>query len=159
MRREELVTHLQTMAGGAVVLNTEQLSRCLSMNPKVISRMRQDGSFPIPHKTVGARKIIYPIGVVADFLSESQPVTTVSPAVKLEVEKNVPRRTPASQKAVLPDLSRQMLLRGFLEAVASQKRLLAEIELRLRQQLAYEDLGATLPTNVSIDRTSKQPKI
>ncbi len=156
MRREELVAHLQTMAGGAVVLTTEQLSRCLSMNPKVISRMRQEGRFPIPHKTVGARKIIYPIGMVADYLSETQPVTEVKPT-RISVKRDeTPKRRSIVQKAMLPDLSRQMLLRGFLEAVVQQKQLLAGIETTLRRQLAYDDLSRSLPAS---SPSAGEPKI
>lgn len=147
MRREELVAHLQTMAGGAVVLTTEQLSRCLSMNPKVISRMRREGRFPIPHKTVGARKIIYPIGMVADYLAESQPVTEVKPTRNSVHAHETPKRRSIVQKAMLPDLSRQMLLRGFLEAVVQQKELLAGLETTLQRQLAYEELSGSLPVS------------
>jgi hypothetical protein len=141
------MAHLQTMAGGAVVLSTEQLSRCLSMNPKVISRMRQEGRFPIPHKTIGARKIIYPIGMVADYLLETQPVTEVKRTSISVHQDETPKRRATVRKAMLPDLSRQMLLRGFWEAVVQQKQLLAGIETTLQRRLAYDDLSSSLPVS------------
>lgn len=126
------------------MLSTEQLSRCLSMNPKVISRMRQEGRFPIPHKTVGARKIIYPIGMVADYLAGSQPVNEAKTTRVAIQQHDKPKQKSIAQKAMLPDLSRQMLLRGFLEAVVQQKQLLVEIEVTLQRQLAYDDLSSSL---------------
>lgn len=155
MLREELVAHLMTMAGGAMVLNTEQLSRCLSMNPKVISRMRKEGRFPIPHKSVGTRKIIYPLGVVADYLLDPNEMTAVNPVAVSQPQTDVLKKRPVSQKAVLPDLSRQMLLRGFLDAVSHQRELLASIELKLQRQLAYEDLATALP-GTSLDRKGRK---
>jgi hypothetical protein len=118
------------------------------MNPKVISRMRQEGRFPIPHKTVGARKIIYPLGVVVDYLLESPPS-----------QGDVTRRKPSGKRASLPDLSRQMLLRGFLEAVSNQMQLLTGIEITLQRQLAYEDLDTTVPNASSTRSAPRQGKI
>lgn len=159
MLREELVAHLMTMAGGAMVLNTEQLSRCLSMNPKVVSRMRKEGRFPIPHKSVGARKIIYPLGVVADYLLDPNEMTAVNPVTVSQPQTDVLKRKPVGRKAVLPDLSRQMLLRGFSEAVSHQRELLASIEVKLQRQLAYEDLATALPKTTSGRGERKQGKI
>jgi hypothetical protein len=159
VRRDELVAHLQTMSGGAVVLTTEQLSRCLSMNPKVISRMRQEGRFPIPHKTVGARKIIYPLGVVVDYLLESPPSSAINSGAVTQPQGDVTRRKPSGKRASLPDLSRQMLLRGFLEAVSNQMQLLTGIEITLQRQLAYEDLDTTVPNASSTRSAPRQGKI
>ena len=46
MNNNDLNNQLRVMAGGGVVMDTSQLAMALSMNPKVISKMRQEGSDP-----------------------------------------------------------------------------------------------------------------
>jgi len=77
MNNDDLLTQLQVMSGGSLVMTTEQLAKSLSMNPKVISRMRREGRFPIAHKSIGS-KIVYSIVSVAHYLLSDEPESLVT---------------------------------------------------------------------------------
>lgn len=67
MNEDALIAQLQIFSGGAMVMSTAQLASCLSMNPKVISRMRQEKRFPVKEKMIGT-KIVYTLDTVANCL-------------------------------------------------------------------------------------------
>ena len=145
MQLEDVQNHLKALSGGGLVLTTEQLARCLSMNPKVISRMRKESRFPIPHKTIGTRKVVYPIGAVVKYLtSDEQGI--VAGHTSAQVTEAVPqRKVRAPQKAKLPDLSKQMLMRGFLSALKSQQEALQNLVLQVQRRVDYDALQADMP--------------
>lgn len=143
MQIDVLQSHLQAMAGGGLVLTTEQLSRCLSMNPKVISRMRQEGRFPIPHKTIGT-KIVYSILVVAKYLTSDEPEQKVEPPQPKTQTIAPEKRRTASKKAVLPDLSRKMLMRGFISALEKQRDTIDFMLTFFERRLNKDDLNESL---------------
>lgn len=158
MQIDVLQSHLQAMAGGGLVLTTEQLSRCLSMNPKVISRMRQEGRFPIPHKTIGT-KIVYSILTVAMYLTSDEPEQKVEPP-QPKTQTIVPeKRRTASKKAVLPDLSRKMLMRGFLSALEEQKESIERLMLFFDRKIQYDDMQANLIKKPEVKMIIKKSKI
>jgi hypothetical protein len=57
MNNDDLLAQLSVMTGGSLVM-TEQLAKSLSKNAKVISRVRQKGRLPIPHKTIGLKIVL-----------------------------------------------------------------------------------------------------
>lgn len=158
MQIDVLQSHLQAMAGGGLVLTTEQLSRCLSMNPKVISRMRQEGRFPIPHKTIGT-KIVYSILAVAMYLTSDEPEQKVEPPQPKTQAITPEKRRTASKKAVLPDLSRKMLMRGFLSALEQQKESIEELMLFFDRKIQHDEMQASLIKNPEVKKIIKQGKV
>lgn len=158
MQIDVLQSHLQAMAGGGLVLTTEQLSRCLSMNPKVISRMRQEGRFPIPHKTIGT-KIVYSILAVAKYLTSDEPEQKVEPPQPKTQTITPEKRRTASRKAVLPDLSRKMLMRGFLSALEQQKESIEQLMLFFDRKIQHDDMQASLIKNPEVKKIIKQGKV
>ncbi len=158
MQIDVLQSHLQAMAGGGLVLTTEQLSRCLSMNPKVISRMRQEGRFPIPHKPIGT-KIVYSILAVAKYLTSDEPEQKVEPPQPKTQAITPEKRRTASRKAVLPDLSRKMLMRGFLSALEQQKESIEQLMLFFDRKIQHDDMQASLIKNPEVKKIIKQGKL
>lgn len=158
MQIDVLQSHLQAMAGGGLVLTTEQLSRCLSMNPKVISRMRQEGRFPIPHKTIGT-KIVYSILAVAMYLTSDEPEQKVEPPQPKTQTISPEKRRTASKKAVLPDLSRKVLMRGFLSALEQQKESIEELMLFFDRKIQHDDMQASLSKKPEIKMDIKKSKV
>ena len=67
----KLISTLELLAGGSQVMSIAQLVKCLSMNPKLMSRMRQEGRFPILHQTSGS-KIAYYIMAAASYLTSDE---------------------------------------------------------------------------------------
>lgn len=158
MQIDVLQSHLQAMAGGGLVLTTEQLSRCLSMNPKVISRMRQEGRFPIPHKTIGT-KIVYSILAVAKYLTSDEPEQKVEPPQPKTQTITPEKRRIASKKAVLPDLSRKMLMRGFLSALEQQKESIEKLMLFFDRKIQHDDMQASMIKNPEVKKSAKEMKV
>lgn len=158
MQIDVLQSHLQAMAGGGLVLTTEQLSRCLSMNPKVISRMRQEGRFPIPHKTIGT-KIVYSILTVAMYLTSDEPEQKVEPPQPKTQTISPEKRRTTSKKAVLPDLSRKMLMRGFLSALEQQKEGIERLMLFFDRKIQHDEMQASLIKNPEVKKIIKQGKV
>ena len=158
MQIDVLQSHLQAMAGGGLVLTTEQLSRCLSMNPKVISRMRQEGRFPIPHKTIGT-KIVYSILAVAMYLTSDEPEQKVEPPQPKTQTISPEKRRTASKKAVLPDLSRKVLMRGFLSALEQQKESIEELMLFFDRKIQHDDMQASLSKKLEVKMDIKKSKV
>lgn len=109
---------LKILSGGAEVLTTKQLAQCLSMNDKVISRKRVDGSFPIRHKLIGGKKVVYPILSVVKYLTEDEEQEHKN---NVNINKIEPIKRRASNKATLPDLSKKMIVRGLLSALKSHQ--------------------------------------
>lgn len=125
-----------------MVMSTGQLARCLSMNPKVISRMRQENRFPIKAKEIGS-KIVYPLDTIARYLcdEEPEPAFQVAPiATKIEP----PRRRSARRQAPIPDLSRKMLTRAFVSNFESHIRAMEHLVTFFNRKLASDDLQASL---------------
>lgn len=144
MNNDDLLTQLQIMSGGSLVMTTEQLAKSLSMNPKVISRMRQEGRFPIAHKSIGS-KIVYSIVSVANYLLSDEPEPKVQTGTPTKIEP--PKRRASSAKAPLPDLSRKMLMRAFVSTLEVQQSNIDNL-LRLFQRKAMaDDLERALPMN------------
>lgn len=151
MNGDDLHNHLRVMSGGSLVLTTEQLSRCLSMNPKVISRMRQERRFPIPHKTIGA-KIVYPIVAVAKYLAGEEPEPKVEAQAAKRQDIAPKTRRAVSKKAAMPDLSRKMLLRGFVSALEQQKESMDRLFLFLGTKISHDDMQETLPRRPEVKK-------
>lgn len=147
MNKQALIAQLQLVAGGSLVISTDQLARSLSMNTKVISRMRQEGRFPIAHKAI-VSKIVYPIISVAGYLlNESlEPEKPVARVVKVEPAK---RRVKSAQ-APIPDLSRKMLRIAFLSTLEAQQDKISEVLLLFKRQTEAEELNAVLPVKPSV---------
>ena len=156
MNKQALMAQLQLVAGGSLVMSTDQLARSLSMNPKVISRMRQEGRFPIAHKAIGS-KIVYPIASVAGYLlNESlEPERPVARVVKVEPEK----RRVKSAKAPIPDLSRKMLRIAFLSTLEAQQDKISEVLLLFKRQTQAEELNAVLPAKPSVKVARRGGKV
>lgn len=144
MNNDDLLVQLQLMSGGSLVMSTEQLAKSLSMNPKVISRMRQEGRFPIAHKSIGS-KIVYSIVSVANYLlsDEPEPQVQTSAPTKIEPQK---RRT-SSTKAPLPDLSRKMLMRAFVSTLEAQQSNIEKLLRLFQRKVMADDLERALPMN------------
>ncbi len=125
-----------------MVMTTEQLAKSLAMNPKVISRMRQEGRFPIAHKSIGS-KIVYSIVSVASYLlsDEPEPPTQTGSTTKIAPAK----RRVASAKAPLPDLSRKMLMRAFVSTLEAQQSNIDQLVKFFKRKEMTEELQSTLP--------------
>mgnify|MGYP000184424845 CR=1 FL=1 len=156
MNHDDLIAQLKIMSGGGLVLSTEQLARSLSMNPKVISRMRQEGRFPIAHKAIGS-KIVYPIVTVANYLLSDEPEPKVRAPAPIKIEPT--KRRASSVKAPLPDLSRKMLMRGFVSALEVQQSNIGYLIQLFKSKSMAEDLQSTLPINSVKRQVGDQGKI
>lgn len=123
-------------------MTTEQLAKSLAMNPKVISRMRQEGRFPIAHKSIGS-KIVYSIVSVASYLlsDEPEPPTQTGSTTKIAPAK----RRVTSAKAPLPDLSRKMLMRAFVSTLEAQQSNIDQLVKFFKRKEMAEELQSTLP--------------
>jgi len=144
MNNADLLTQLQVMSGGSLVMSTEQLAKSLSMNPKVISRMRQEGRFPIVHKSIGS-KIVYSIVTVANYLWSNEPEPQVQVIVPTKIEPQ--KRRANSAKAPLPDLSRKMLLRAFTSTLEVQQSNIERLLWVLNTKSMAEDMNSSLVVN------------
>jgi hypothetical protein len=142
MNKDDLLTQLQAMSGGSLVMSTEQLAKSLSMNPKVISRMRQEGRFPISHKSIGS-KIVYPIASVANYLFSDEPEPLIQSSAPTKIEPS--KRRASSVKAPLPDLSRKMLMRGFVSTLEAQQSNIDLLVKFFKRKEMAEELQSALP--------------
>jgi hypothetical protein len=88
------------------------------MNPKVISRMRQEGRFPIAHKSIGS-KIVYPIVAVASYLLSDEPEPKANVPLPTKIEPS--KRRVSGARALLHDLPRKMLMRAFVLTLEAQQ--------------------------------------
>lgn len=156
MNNEELVAQLQVMSGGGLVMSTDQLARALSMNAKVISRLRQAGRFPIPHKLIGS-KIVYSLVAVANYLLSDDPEPQAQSPSSTRIEPTKSRASKA--RAPLPDLSRKMLMRGFAKTLELQQSSIEQLLLVLQKKIMADDLQSTLPVNSNVKRVIKEYKI
>lgn len=136
-------------------MSTEQLAKSLSMNPKVISRMRQEGRFPIAHKSIGS-KIVYSIVSVANYLLSDEPEPQVQAIVPTKIEP--PKRRASSAKAPLPDLSRKMLMRAFVSTLEVQQSTIEHLLLLFKRKAMAEELNSTLPVNLYVKRKIRELK-
>ena len=150
MTKEVLLSQLQIMAGGGLVLTTSQLAKSLAMNPKVISRMRQEGRFPIPHKLIGT-KIVYPLGAVASYLLSVEPekVAAQQPQSKISPE----RRRVSNVHALVPDMSRKMLSRALVSALEAQQQQINSLVMFFSAKIRAEQLDAELVVNKQNDQS------
>lgn len=151
MNNDHLISQLQVMSGGSLVMTTEQLAKSLSMNPKVISRMRQEGRFPIAHKSIGS-KIVYSIVSVAKYLLSDEPEPQVKAPVPPKIEPA--KRRASSARAPLPDLSRKMLMRAFVSTLEDQQSNIEMLILLFKRKAMAEDLQSALPVNSEKKRFS-----
>lgn len=155
MNNDDLLVQLQLMSGGSLVMSTDQLAKSLSMNPKVISRMRQEGRFPIAHKSIGS-KIVYSIVSVANYLLSDEPEPQVQAIVPTKIEP--PKRRASSAKAPLPDLSRKMLMRAFVSTLEVQQSNIEFLLLFFKRKAMAEDLSSALPVNSGVRRNTRELK-
>ena len=137
-------------------MSTEQLAKSLSMNPKVISRMRQEGRFPIAHKSIGS-KIVYSIVSVANYLLSDEPEPQVHSTVPAKIEP-IKRRV-SSAKAPLPDLSRKMLMRSFVSTLEVQQSNIELLLLFFKSKAMAEDLDSALQVDLRTRRKISNLKI
>lgn len=156
MNNDDLLTQLQVMSGGSLVMTTEQLAKSLSMNPKVISRMRQEGRFPIAHKSIGS-KIVYSIVSVAKYLLSDEPEQRVQTSAPTKIEP--PKRRASSAKAPLPDLSRKMLMRAFVSTLEVQQVNIEHLLRFFHAKAMADDLQSTLPIKPGRRRDISEIKI
>ena len=156
MNNDDLLVQLQLMSGGSLVMSTEQLAKSLSMNPKVISRMRQEGRFPIAHKSIGS-KIVYSIVSVANYLLSDEPEPQVQAIVPTKIEP--PKRRASSAKAPLPDLSRKMLMRAFVSTLEVQQSNIEFLLLFFKRKAMADDLNRDLSVKVESRRNTHDLKI
>ena len=139
-----------------MVMSTGQLAQCLSMNPKVISRMRQENRFPIKAKEIGS-KIVYPLDAIARYLCDDAPEPNIKVApstTKIEPA----RRRSISRHAPIPDLSRKMLTRALVSNFESQIRAMEHLVVFFNRKLANDELQETLKTYDRRDRDIKDLK-
>jgi hypothetical protein len=155
MNNDDLLVQLQLMSGGSLVMSTEQLAKSLSMNPKVISRMRQEGRFPIAHKSIGS-KIVYSIVSVANYLLSDEPEPQVQVIVPTKIEP--PKRRASSAKAPLPDLSRKMLMRAFVSTLEVQQSSTEFMLLFFKRKTMAEDMNRSLVVNPGPKRNIRDLK-
>jgi len=69
------------------------------------------------------------------------------------------KRRTASRKAVLPDLSRKMLMRGFLSALEQQKESIEQLMLFFDRKIQHDDMQACLIKNPEVKKIIKQGKV
>ena len=156
MNNDDLLTQLQVMSGGSLVMTTEQLAKSLSMNPKVISRMRQEGRFPIAHKSIGS-KIVYSIMSVANYLLSDEPEQQFQTSAPPRIEPT--KRRTSSTRAPLPDLSRKMLMRAFVSTLEAQQSNIEQLILLFKRKTVAEDLQGTMQVNSGKERDISKMKI
>lgn len=136
-----------------MVMSTAQLASCLSMNPKVISRMRQEKRFPIKEKMIGA-KIVYTLDTVANYLlGEDQ----VSPSQQAYVKpKEQPEKKRAMRQAPVQDLSLKMLRLAFVSNLENQIKAMEQITVFFTRKMASENLEKALQVSDEL-RPSRRP--
>ena len=137
-----------------MVMSTVQLAGCLSMNPKVISRMRQERRFPIKEKLIGA-KIVYTLDAVANYLLGEDPVSLTQ---QTEAKTRItPEKKRASRnQAPVQDLSRKMLRLAVVSTLENQIKAMEEMAVFLTRKTASEDLEKALPIRDDL-RASNRP--
>lgn len=137
MNPTTLQATLEALSGGSQVLTTKQVATVVNMNHKVISRMRSEGRFPIRHKKIGEKKIVYPIAFVVDYLMSDEPEVSAPKKAPIKVE---PEKRRATNKAVFPDLSRKVLLRGLVSFLENQRGNIEESLLYLTKKMRHDEL-------------------
>lgn len=143
MNTDALIAQLQVLSGGAFVMSTAQLAKCLSMNPKVISRMRQERRFPINEKVIG-KKIVYTLDAVANYLLGDGP-ETVTEQTRVKTKVTPEKRRAIYKKAPLQDLSQKMLRMAFVSNLENQINAMEEVATFFRAKMASEELAVILP--------------
>ncbi len=125
-----------------MVMSTVQLAKCLGMNHKVISRMRQEQRFPIKEKLVGS-KIVYSLETIDRYLEEDEISSQVKyPKIVAKIEP--PKRRALTKKAPVPDLSRKMLMRGFISNLESQIKSMEAVANFFTRKLEKDELELSL---------------
>lgn len=149
MNADTLITQLQIFSGGAMVMSTAQLATCLAMNPKVISRMRQEGRFPIKEKMIGA-KIVYTLDTIAKYLLDDRLESTSQPTQV--ISKIAPEKKRASTPhAPVQDLSRKMLRLAFVAGLEKQIKQMEYVATFFVRSAAYDQLESVLPVRDNHD--------
>lgn len=153
MNADALIAQLQIFSGGAMVMSTAQLASCLSMNPKVISRMRQEKRFPIREKMIGA-KIVYTLDTVASYLLGED---EFSPPQQTYAKPQVhPEKKRATRQAPVQDLSLKMLRLAFVSNLENQIKAMEQIAVFFTRKVASDDLEEALPIRYG-ERPSSRP--
>ena len=133
-------------------MSTAQLASCLSMNPKVISRMRQEKRFPIKEKMIGA-KIVYTLDTVASYLLGEDQVS--SPQQTYVKPKIHPDKKRAIRQAHVQDLSLKMLRLAFVSNLENQIKAMEQMAVFITRKIVSDDLEEALP--IREDRKTTRP--
>lgn len=153
---EKTISTLELLSGGSQVLSTKQLAKSLSMNYKVISKMRKEGRFPIKHKLIGT-KIVYTISSVAKYLESDEPEQAL-PIQKKSIEIE-PLKRRSSNKAQLPNLSRKMLMLGFMSALKTFNETIEETLLYCERKMQNDSLAENLIKNIELENIKPIKKV
>jgi hypothetical protein len=116
MVNQQLIDYLKEKTKGKLLMSPEQLSEEIGIPTKQQSKLRKEGRFPIPFKSIG-RLIYYSIYDVANFLLNGE----TTPSKEVPEEAAAPQITvkkkPAKPTAPVQDLSHIFMLRAFAKSL------------------------------------------
>lgn len=130
-------------------MSTTQLATCLSMNPKVISRMRQEGRFPIKEKMIGS-KIVYTLDTIANYLLDDRP-EPISQPTQVRPKIAPEKKRASSRQAPVQDMSRKMLRLAFVAGLEKQIKQMEYFATFFIRSVAHDQLESILPVRNSGD--------
>lgn len=139
MAQEQLIEYLRTKTKGKLLMTPEQLSDEIGISTKQQSKLRQDKTFPIPHKNIG-RLVYYSIYDVANFLLNGETESIEQePAIQEQIK--IPKKRTRKTETV-QDLSHIFMLRAFatsLEQKATKMLQLAQYLLNYADKKELKD--------------------
>lgn len=113
---QQLIDYLREKTKGKLLMSPEQLAEEIGIPSKQQSKLRKEGRFPIPFKSIG-RLIYYSIYDVANFLLNGE----TTPSKEVPEEAAAPQITvkkkPAKPTAPVQDLSHIFMLRAFAKSL------------------------------------------
>jgi hypothetical protein len=112
---QQLIDYLRDKTKDKLLMSPEQLAEEIGIPSKQQSKLRKEGRFPIPFKSIG-RLIYYSIYDVANFLLNGE--TTPSKETPEEAPPPQPiKKKPAKPTAPVQDLSHIFMLRAFAKSL------------------------------------------
>lgn len=142
MVNQQLIDYLKEKTKGKLLMSPEQLSEEIGIPTKQQSKLRKEGRFPIPFKSIG-RLIYYSIYDVANFLlnGETTPIKEApeeAPPPPQPIKKKPPKAT-----APVQDLSHIFMLRAFAKSLEERATTMLNLAENLKDYANKKEMMET----------------
>jgi hypothetical protein len=148
--KTHLIDYLQGKYGQ--LMTSKQLAKEMPVSAKQQSVLRQEASFPIPHKRIG-KNVYYSIYSVSDYLLSDSPPEEPKKQVPQEVEIRV--RAKKNTDSRIENLSHIFNMRGFVSSLEHQRDNIEMLISFFKRKIQHDELRAELTINPATKKIGK----